>query len=41
MTEMELVDAMNAASGGDWEAFLTDWVFNVGDYVDQTIDWFE
>ena len=41
LTEMELVDAMNAASGGDWEAFLTDWVFNVGDYVDQTIDWFE
>ena len=41
LTEMELVSAMNAATGGDWEAFLTDWVFNVGDYVNQTIDWFE
>lgn len=41
LTEMDFVHAMDAASGGDWEAFLTDWVFNVGDYVNQNIDWFE
>ena len=33
--------ALDAASGGDWEDFLTDWVFNVGDYVNQTIDWLD
>ena len=37
LTEMDLVKAMDVASGGDWEAFLTDWVFNVGDYADQTM----
>ena len=41
LTEMDFVAAMDAASGRSWEAFLTDWVFNVGDYVDQTITWFE
>ena len=39
LTEMDLVSAMDSASGGSWEDFLTDWVFNVGDYVEQTIDW--
>ena len=41
LTEMELVEAFDAVTGGSWENFLTDWVFNVGDYVDQTIVWFE
>ena len=41
LTEMDFVSALDAATGGDWEAFLTDWVFNVGEYVNQTIDWFE
>ena len=41
LTEMDLVAAMDAATGGSWEAFLTDWVFNVGDYTDQYIDWFD
>ena len=41
LTEMDFVAAMDAADGGSWEDFLTDWVFNVGDYVNQTIDWFE
>lgn len=41
LTEMEFVAAMDAASGKSWEAFLTDWVFNVGDYANQYIDWFE
>lgn len=41
LTEMDLVAALNETSGTDWEAFLTDWVFNVGEYVNQRIDWFE
>ncbi len=41
LTEMDLVAALDAATGQSWEAFLTDWAFNVGDYTNQTIDWFE
>ena len=41
LTEMDLVTALDAATGGDWEAFLTEWLFNVGEYVNQTIDWYE
>ena len=32
MGEYGLVAALDDASGGDWEAFLTDWLFNVADY---------
>lgn len=41
LTEMELVEALDEVSGKSWEAFLTDWLFNIDEYVDQTIDWFE
>ena len=41
LTEMDLVRALDDATGQSWEAFLTDWVFNIGDYVNQNIDWFE
>ena len=41
LTEMDFVAAMDAADGGSWEAFLTDWVFNVGEYANQVIDWFD
>ena len=41
LTEMDLVRCLDEASGGSWEKFLTDWVFNVGDYVNQTIDWLD
>jgi len=41
LTEMDLVAAMDEASGASWEKFLTDWVFNIGDYVNQTIDWLD
>ena len=41
LTEMDLVRAMDEATGGDWEDFLTDWVFNVGDYVEQQIDFYD
>lgn len=39
--EMDLVTALNAVTGGDWEGFLTDWLFNVADYVDQQLDHYE
>ena len=41
LTEMDLLRCFNEASGSDWEKFLTDWVFNVGDYVDQQIDFLD
>ena len=41
LTEMDLVSAMDAASGGSWEKFLTDWVFNIGEYVNQSIEWLD
>ena len=41
LTEREFVQAMDRASGESWEAFLTDWLFNVGDYVQQDMDWYE
>ena len=39
--EMDLVAALNAVTGGDWEDFLTDWLFNVADYVDQQLEHYE
>ena len=41
LTELDLVDALDEASGSSWEAFLTDWVFNIGEYVNQSIDWLD
>lgn len=41
LTEMDLVHALDEASGKSWEKFLTDWVFNVGDYVNQDIYWLD
>lgn len=41
LTEGDFVDCMDAVTGRSWRDFLTDWVFNVGDYVDQTIDWLQ
>lgn len=41
LTEMDLVAAMDSASGKQWEDFLTDWVFNVDKYTDQTMFWYE
>lgn len=40
LSEMMLVEALDA-TGGSWEAFLTDWVFNIGEYVNQDIDWLD
>jgi len=41
LTEREFVAAMDAATGESWEAFLTDWLFNVEDYVQQDMTWYE
>lgn len=41
LTEMNLVEALDAASGHSWEMFLTDWVFNIDEYVNQEIDWLD
>ena len=41
LSEMDLVNALNEASGGSWKNYLTDWVFNVGDYVNQDIFWLD
>ncbi len=39
--EMDFVAALDIATGGDWENFLTEWLFNVDDYVGQQIDHYE
>ena len=41
LTEMDFAHALETASGRPWEEFLTDWLFNVGDYVNQTMVWYE
>ena len=41
LTERDFVSALDAATGESWEAFLTDWLFNVGDYVQQDMTWYE
>lgn len=41
LTELDFVHALDEASGGSWTDFLTDWLFNVGDYVDQNMTWYE
>ena len=39
--EYDLVAALDSVTGGDWEAFLTEWLFNVDDYVGQQIEYYE
>lgn len=41
VVETDLVAAVDEATGGDWEAFLTDTLFNIGDYADNYMDWYE
>ena len=40
LTELEFAHAFDAVTGGNWADFLTDWVFNVGDYVAQQIEFY-
>ena len=41
LTEMDLVNSLEQASGRPWQKFLTDWLFNIGDYVNQDIAWLD
>ena|GEM_PF-1208336 len=41
LEEADLVRAFDAATGGDWEAYLTEWLFNVDDYLAQRVEWYE
>lgn len=41
LSEMDLVDSLEEASGQSWEKFLTDWLFNIGDYVNQELSWLD
>lgn len=41
VVETDLVSDIDEATGGDWEAFLTDTLFNIGDYADNYMDWYE
>lgn len=39
--EYDLVAALDSTTGGDWEDFLTDWLFNISDYIDQELEYYE
>lgn len=39
--EYDFVAAFDSVTGGDWEDFITEWLFNVDDYVDQQLDHYE
>lgn len=41
VTEMEFLAAVNAATGHDWENFLTELVFNMDEYSRQITEWAE
>ena len=41
LTELDFAEAFHRATGGDWEDFLTEWLFNVDDYIEQQVDWYE
>ena len=41
LTELDFAEAFHRATGGDWEDFLTEWLFNVDDYIEQQVEWYE
>ena len=41
LTEMDFVEAVNAADGGNWQNFLEDWIFHLSDYTVNTERWFD
>jgi hypothetical protein len=41
VVERDLVRAINDSTGADWEPLLTDLLFNIGDYADNYMDWYE
>ncbi|MGI6240302.1 MAG: hypothetical protein ACOYI5_11845 [Christensenellales bacterium] len=41
VAERDLVQAMDDATGGDWEGFVTDMLFHIDEYAEHTLDWYE
>lgn len=39
--EYDFVSAFDQVTGGDWEDFITEWLFNVDDYLSQEIEFYE
>ena len=39
--EYDFVAAFDAVTGGSWEDFITEWLFNVDDYIGQQIEFYE
>lgn len=39
--EYDFVDAFDEVTGGSWEDFITEWLFNVDDYINQEIQFYE
>lgn len=39
--EYDLVSAFDSVTGGSWEDFITEWLFNVDEYIGQQIDFYE
>lgn len=39
--EYDFVAAFDSVTGGSWEDFITEWLFNVDDYVSHGIDFYE
>lgn len=39
--EYDLVAAFDSVTGGSWEDFITEWLFNVDEYIGQQIEFYE
>ena len=39
--EYDFVDSFNEVTGGDWEDFITEWLFTVDEYINQEMDFYE
>jgi len=39
--EYDFVAAFDSVTGGSWEDFITEWLFNVDDYIGQQIEFYE
>lgn len=40
-TESDFLETLQAVSGHDWEDFLTELIFNIEEYSQQSLDWYE
>lgn len=39
--EYDFVDSFNEVTGGDWEDFITEWLFSVDEYINMELDFYE